>query len=72
MVILLHLRVVISLQLDVSCDGYVDWDEFCHYMLMQFKENEHIRQQKTQLAFQTPPKIKHLPTNKVRAACVTE
>ena len=52
-------------QLDVSCDGYVDWDEFCHYMLMQFKENEFIRQQKVCLPFQNPPKIKHLPTNKV-------
>ncbi|MGH0136072.1 UNVERIFIED_CONTAM: hypothetical protein FKN15_019030 [Acipenser sinensis] len=27
---------------DTSCDGYVDWDEFCTYMLLQYKERDFV------------------------------
>ncbi|MGH0141595.1 UNVERIFIED_CONTAM: hypothetical protein FKN15_042506 [Acipenser sinensis] len=27
-------------KVDTSCDGYVDWDEFCTYMKLQYKEKD--------------------------------
>ncbi|MGH0146081.1 UNVERIFIED_CONTAM: hypothetical protein FKN15_018407 [Acipenser sinensis] len=29
-----------ALYVDTSCDGYVDWDEFCTYMKLQYKEKD--------------------------------
>lgn len=29
-------------KVDTSCDGYVDWDEFCTYMLLQYKERDFV------------------------------
>nr|XP_026689544.1 WD repeat-containing protein on Y chromosome isoform X2 [Ciona intestinalis] len=30
-------------KVDTACDGYVDWNEFCTYMLLQMREWEHIQ-----------------------------
>ncbi|KAK6478274.1 WD repeat-containing protein on Y chromosome [Huso huso] len=29
-------------KVDTSCDGYVDWDEFCTYMKLQYKEKDFV------------------------------
>ncbi|RXM37418.1 hypothetical protein EOD39_0092 [Acipenser ruthenus] len=31
-----------ALYVDTSCDGYVDWDEFCTYMKLQYKEKDFV------------------------------
>ena len=54
------------LQLDMSCDGLVDWDEFCQYLLLQFTENEIVRRQSIRVPFHEFPMIKFLSRNKVR------
>ncbi|ESO82038.1 hypothetical protein LOTGIDRAFT_176316, partial [Lottia gigantea] len=49
--------------LDTSCDGYVDWDEFCTYMLLLYRENDYIRSKK-EIPFLQEPKIRHIVPNK--------
>ena len=51
------------LQLDTSDDGFVDWDEFCTYMLLQLRENDFLASQ-TQRPFQSEAKIRHIVYNK--------
>ncbi|XP_053308771.1 WD repeat-containing protein on Y chromosome-like [Spea bombifrons] len=29
-------------KVDTSCDGFVDWSEFCTYMLLQYKERDYV------------------------------
>ncbi|CAH1794020.1 unnamed protein product [Owenia fusiformis] len=50
-------------KLDTSCDGYVDWDEFCTYMLLQYRENDYMRH-KRQLPFTQEPRIRHIVQNR--------
>ena len=50
--------------MDTSCDGYVDWNEFCTYMLLQYRENDYMRTQK-QIPFQQEPRIRHIVHNRV-------
>ncbi|XP_064637087.1 WD repeat-containing protein on Y chromosome-like isoform X2 [Lineus longissimus] len=45
-------------KLDTSGDGYVDWGEFCTYMLLQYRENDYMRTKK-ELPFRSEPKIRH-------------
>lgn len=28
------------MKIDTNCDGTVDWDEFCTYMLLEYKERQ--------------------------------
>ena len=35
--------VVVLPKVDTGCDGYVDWNEFCTYMLLQMREVEHLQ-----------------------------
>ncbi|MBN3313526.1 WDR49 protein, partial [Atractosteus spatula] len=51
-------------KVDTSCDGYVDWEEFCTYLLLQYKEKDYTgRQRETFLS--TQPVIRHCLYNKV-------
>ncbi len=29
---------LLFMKIDTSCDGHVDWDEFCSYMMLEFDE----------------------------------
>ncbi|XP_018431164.1 PREDICTED: WD repeat-containing protein on Y chromosome-like, partial [Nanorana parkeri] len=33
-------------KVDTSCDGYIDWSEFCTYMLLQYKERDYMMTQR--------------------------
>ncbi|XP_064614731.1 WD repeat-containing protein on Y chromosome-like [Liolophura sinensis] len=50
-------------KLDTSCDGYVDWNEFCTYMLLLYRENDYLRT-KREIPFITEPKIRHIVYNR--------
>ena len=52
------------LQLDTSADGFVDWNEFVTYMLLQLKERDQIKV-KTRIPFRTDPRIRHVVHNRV-------
>uniref|UniRef100_A0A8C5R5F8 EF-hand domain-containing protein n=1 Tax=Leptobrachium leishanense TaxID=445787 RepID=A0A8C5R5F8_9ANUR len=56
-----HMELLFN-KVDTSCDGYVDWDEFCTYMLLQYKEKDYIITRKT--TFVGPPLIKFCLRNK--------
>ncbi|KAG2460939.1 WDR49 protein, partial [Polypterus senegalus] len=51
-------------KVDTSCDGYVDWDEFCTYMLMRYKEKDYVNNGRD-TTFTSQPLIKHCLHNKV-------
>ncbi|XP_048248360.1 WD repeat-containing protein on Y chromosome-like isoform X1 [Haliotis rufescens] len=50
-------------KLDTSCDGYVDWDEFCTYLLLLYRENDYLRTKK-EIPFLVEPKIRHAVHNR--------
>ncbi|XP_066560708.1 cilia- and flagella-associated protein 337 [Amia ocellicauda] len=50
-------------KVDTSCDGYVDWDEFCTYMLLQYNERDYAGHHKDTF-LSTQPLIKHCLYNK--------
>lgn len=50
-------------KLDTSSDGFVDWNEFCTYMLMQFRERDYMRTIRM-VPFQSEAKIRHIVPNK--------
>ncbi|XP_071952599.1 cilia- and flagella-associated protein 337-like [Antedon mediterranea] len=50
-------------KVDTSADGYVDWNEFCTYMLMQLRETDYMRLKKF-LPFSADPKIRHIVQNR--------
>lgn len=52
------------LQLDTSCDGYVDWNEFCTYMLLLYREQDYLRA-KQEMPFMVEPVIRHIVHNRV-------
>lgn len=51
-------------QLDTSLDGYVDWNEFCTYMLLLYRENDYMRT-KREIPFLVEPKLRHIVHNRV-------
>ncbi|CAL1530117.1 unnamed protein product [Lymnaea stagnalis] len=51
------------MKLDTSSDGYVDWNEFCSYLLLTFRENDYLRT-KTEIPFMLEPKIRHIVHNR--------
>lgn len=50
-------------KLDTSCDGYVDWNEFCTYLLLLYRENDYVRTKKD-IPFLQEPKIRHVVPNR--------
>ncbi|GFO38221.1 WD repeat-containing protein on y chromosome-like isoform x1 [Plakobranchus ocellatus] len=51
------------MKLDTSCDGYVDWNEFCTYLLLLYRENDYLRT-KRDIPFLVEPKIRHIVHNR--------
>jgi hypothetical protein len=52
------------LQLDTSCDGYVDWEEFLTYFMLLYRENDYLRSKKD-IPFQVEAVIRHIVQNRV-------
>ncbi|KAI8506660.1 hypothetical protein Bbelb_160870 [Branchiostoma belcheri] len=50
-------------KMDTSCDGLIDWNEFCTYMLLQYRENDYMRT-KRDIPFRSLAHIKHCVFNK--------
>ncbi|KAI0223371.1 WD repeat-containing protein 49 [Lamellibrachia satsuma] len=50
-------------KLDSTCDGYVDWDEFCSYILIQLREGDY-GQAKKMIPFNSEPRIRHIVYNR--------
>ncbi|KAL5017844.1 hypothetical protein ScPMuIL_003566 [Solemya velum] len=50
-------------KLDTASDGYVDWNEFCSYMLLLYRENDYVLTKK-EIPFLAEPKIKHIVQNR--------
>ncbi|PVD39372.1 hypothetical protein C0Q70_02002 [Pomacea canaliculata] len=53
-------------KLDTSCDGYVDWNEFCTYMLLLYREQDYLRA-KQEMPFMVEPVIRHIVHNRQEA-----
>ena len=51
-------------QLDSTCDGYVDWNEFCTYLLLLYRENDYMST-KREIPFLAEAKITHVIHNRV-------
>ncbi|XP_072043758.1 LOW QUALITY PROTEIN: cilia- and flagella-associated protein 337-like [Amphiura filiformis] len=57
-------------KVDTSADGMVDWNEFCTYMLLHYKESDAMKR-KQAMPFTGQPKIRHVGPNKQEAVyCV--
>ncbi|XP_045580316.1 WD repeat-containing protein on Y chromosome [Salmo salar] len=50
-------------EIDVSCDGYVEWEDLCSYLLQQCRERDHTSRPRGAL-LDTEPLIKHCSHNK--------
>ncbi|XP_069460663.1 cilia- and flagella-associated protein 337-like [Ambystoma mexicanum] len=50
-------------KVDTSCDGFVDWSEFCTFMLLQYKEKDYAKTRKETFLAQ-PPTIRLCLQNK--------
>ncbi|XP_071797033.1 cilia- and flagella-associated protein 337-like isoform X1 [Asterias amurensis] len=48
-------------KVDTSADGMVDWNEFCTYMLLHYRENDNI---KRELPLTYEPNIRHITQNR--------
>ncbi|XP_022084992.1 WD repeat-containing protein on Y chromosome-like [Acanthaster planci] len=49
-------------KVDTSADGMVDWNEFCTYMLLHYRENDNVRKE---LPFKYEAHYRHVSQNKV-------
>ncbi|KAM8945715.1 LOW QUALITY PROTEIN: cilia- and flagella-associated protein 337-like [Pelodytes ibericus] len=56
-----HMELLFN-KVDTSCDGFVDWSEFCTYMLLQYKEKDYVISRK--MTFLGPPVIRLCTRNK--------
>ncbi|XP_043942680.1 WD repeat-containing protein on Y chromosome-like [Protopterus annectens] len=50
-------------KVDTACDGFVDWSEFCTYMLLQYREKDYVTARKETFA-KRDPLIRHCVYNK--------
>ncbi|XP_038067567.1 WD repeat-containing protein on Y chromosome-like isoform X2 [Patiria miniata] len=48
-------------KVDTSADGMVDWNEFCTYMLLHYRENDNV---KKDLPLKYEPHFRHITQNK--------
>ncbi|XP_063446060.1 WD repeat-containing protein on Y chromosome-like isoform X2 [Mytilus trossulus] len=51
------------LKLDSTCDGFVDWNEFCTYLLLLYRENDYMST-KREIPFLAEAKITHVIHNR--------
>lgn len=61
-------------EVDTSCDGLIDWNKFCTYLLLYYKERDYMKAKK-EIFLGREPLIRHCVQNKVSgegSALVTE
>ncbi|KAM3922899.1 cilia- and flagella-associated protein 337-like [Leptodactylus fuscus] len=54
-------------KVDTSCDGFIDWSEFCTYLLLQYKERDYMAVQRA--TFIGEPIIRLCTRNKQEPTC---
>ncbi|XP_075034068.1 cilia- and flagella-associated protein 337-like [Mixophyes fleayi] len=54
-------------KVDTSCDGFIDWSEFCTYLLLQYKEQDYMTTRK--ITFLGEPIIRLCTRNKQEPTC---
>ncbi|XP_063816844.1 WD repeat-containing protein on Y chromosome-like [Pseudophryne corroboree] len=54
-------------KVDTSCDGFIDWSEFCTYLLLQYKEQDYMTTRKITLLKE--PVIRLCTRNKQEPTC---
>lgn len=42
------------MKIDTSSDGYIDWDEFCSYMQLEYAEKEAVNRRAMEVQFELP------------------
>ena len=47
---------ILFMKIDTNCDGTVDWDEFCTYMLLEYQEKDTMNKGR-KLPYSYPLKI---------------
>ncbi|XP_067403406.1 cilia- and flagella-associated protein 337-like [Emydura macquarii macquarii] len=50
-------------KVDTSCDGLIDWNKFCAYLLLYYKERDYLKAKKT-IFLGREPLIRHCVQNK--------
>nr|XP_005283176.2 WD repeat-containing protein on Y chromosome-like isoform X1 [Chrysemys picta bellii] len=51
-------------KVDTSCDGLIDWNKFCAYLLLYYKERDHMKTKK-EIFLGREPLIRHSVQNKL-------
>ncbi|XP_034646268.1 WD repeat-containing protein on Y chromosome-like isoform X2 [Trachemys scripta elegans] len=51
-------------KVDTSCDGLIDWNKFCTYLLLYYKERDHMKTKK-EIFLGREPLIRHSVQNKL-------
>jgi len=51
-------------QIDTTCDGLINWNQFCSYLLMQFQDKDKLMYGRP-VPFQSQVKLRHNLYNKV-------
>ncbi len=61
---------IMFMKIDTNCDGTVDWDEFCTYMLLEYQEKEVMAGEKL-LPYPYPMKILNSPMHAAMVSKIT-
>lgn len=53
------------MKIDTSSDGYIDWDEFCSYMQLEYAEKEAVNRRAMEVQFDLPVSYSEFPERSV-------
>ena len=53
------------MKIDTSSDGYIDWDEFCSYMQLEYAEKEAVNRRAMEVQFDLPVNYSEFPERPV-------
>ena len=53
------------MKIDTSSDGYIDWDEFCSYMQLEYAEKEAVNRRAMEVQFDLPVSYSEFPKRPV-------
>ena len=53
------------MKIDTSSDGYIDWDEFCSYMQLEYAEKEAVNRRAMEVQFDLPVCYSEFPERSV-------
>ncbi|XP_065898350.1 cilia- and flagella-associated protein 337-like isoform X2 [Dysidea avara] len=58
-----HVLSLLFVKIDTTCDGLIDWNQFCSYLLMQFQDKDRLVYGRP-VPFQSQVKLRHNMYNK--------